>query len=632
MTRPMRYSVLPKELIKELRLEGPLREIYSILGPGQAFIQFIRSFDDEFVYFEALDEKLWIHDNQLRVGIIHSDDRPIGLTRYVATQNRTEFYPDGDGAPHYAEIDSRVKAEIVGPIHYQNGLTGVVLIDCIHERHYSAKDVALFESFCRSIDRQIEAIARKSHESYVGEQLQEIINDCYRNTLTKRGYIAVKRWDGRLEYFTVGDEKELFLELAPHEGLCGQVLRTGKLENPETPLLGEGNYIPSDDAIQSEIVCPIKNELGTTIGVINLESYLAEAYDLETEKLLRVAADRAAEHAGIYTKPPDPDFGFAITDLFQFSLWVRPPESPDAHEEEIRGSLERWAKGLLKGKQCEFWLGKHHSAPPLLQDRSWEEAVKGGEVQGEGKVIVYAPVLLSGDPRFVIAVERDFHDKLQDLNTHDKFQDLNTLKALCRIASEAFRRSRYEYRMRSYIDLISYLIAPSNYEVALDRAVQAIPYILQSDHCTLFYPFPHRGKKLFVAGPSTSEVIHVRGKNPGYLPEVSEGLTGFVAHKGQSLRIRNVRDSEELRQLDPDLSWESRISEEVERECRSLLASPIFALADSREVIGVLRTHRDERSHRSGFSDEDFKMFESIAHAIRDPLTKFLNHKIQVSL
>jgi putative methionine-R-sulfoxide reductase with GAF domain len=431
----------------------------------------------------------------------------------------------------------------------------------------------------------------------------------------------VKRWDGLLEYFTFGEGKEMFLDLAPHEGLCGKVFRTGKLENPKQSLLKDGNYIPSDSGINSEIVCPI-NSNGETIGVINLESYVPDAYDEKVEDLLTREAKEAVPFVEIFTKPPDPRFGYAIADLFKSSLAVRPPSSPEGFSEEIRRALERWAKKMLPVRRCEYWLNRDDPQPSLFQGRFWEVVAQSRPIDtlpSTGKIL-YAPLLLQGEPLLVIALE---------LEVEPGPQEVRTLKALCRIASEAFRRARYEYRVRRFIKLLEMLTSQDGSETLINQVVQDVPFLLQSNHCSLFYLLQYAESQIFVIGPSTAREVYTREHLSGYLPGESGGLTGFVA-TGVPLRILNVRDEKELKSIHSKLEWKSLISEDIALDCRSYLAVPIFDPQVPKKVIGVLRTHRDSKSHRSGFSDEDVGMFEMLAYLLSKHVSIFLDKKTVV--
>jgi len=621
---------LPEEAVRALvpKLKPLFEKMYKQLGPGQAFVQFISDLppNGKSVTLQHPLSDLWLNYKKLRVEVLRPDD-VMGLTRWAALNDRIIIYPtDTDSQGLYAKADERVQTEIVGPIHFKGKITGVVLYDCTDEgRRYGESERRAFSDFLQHIDREIyDSIERPNEELKVAAELTEIINNCYKVTYSARGYIAVKRWDGLLEYFKAGEETELFLDLAPHEGLCGKVLRTGKMAYVKEKLFSEHHYIPSDTEIQSEIVYPIKYD-SETIGVINLESKAPYAYDDEAvERLLKDKAKLAALSAKFYRTPSDPEVGFAIADLYHTSLWIRPPESRDELEEDIRATLKRWLVKLLKAKVVAIWQRDDRARPSFLPDISWEDAVKGAPVAfppGYGKTLI-APVLMQGEPLFVVALE---------LGGEGKSQDQKTMKALCGIASEFLRRARYEYRIRRFIKLVDHLIARPHSEAIIEQAVHDAPFILQSNHCTLFYQLRLDGEELFVPGPSTAGETHIRGPYPGYLPKLHDGLTGFVAQTGRPLRIDDVNDKSELEEIDKDLVWKSRISEEVEWDCRSFLAYPIFDPSDYAKVIGVIRTHRDAKSHRSGFTEEDDGMFKTISYLLSLPLSTFLENKTKNS-
>lgn len=635
MTLEKPFERLADEIIEELahQIEASFNEIYEQLGPGQLFIQFIDHRRPGSKDVPLRLPRFWKTTEDFSHGAAFPPEsikeRHMGLTRWVPLNDVVTVYPtDQDTSIHYVETDPRVVTELVGPIHYKGKVTGVVLADRIVQgRVYNQEEKALFTSFLHLIDREIRdatfRLERRQSEEDAKGHLNTIAGHCYNaSPLTARGYIAVKRWDGLLEYFTFGEGKEMFLDLAPHEGLCGKVLRTGQFENPEQPLLEVGDYIPSDSSINSEIVYPI-NSNGETIGIINLESYVPEAYDEKVVKLLAKEAADAIPYAEIFTKPPDSQFGYAIADLFKSSLVVRPHSKFEEFKREVRGTLERWAKKMLPVSRCVYWLRREDIQPSLLRGLSWETAAQGTPAYSLSSRdnILFAPLLLQGEPQFIIALE---------LETEPSPQEVKTLRALCRIASEALRRARYEYRVRDFIKLLETLTLQDGSETLINQVVQEMPFILQSNHCSLFYCLRHAESEVFVLGPSTAKEIHAKGQRSGYLPLVSEGLTGFVAATGVPLRILNVRDGKELKNIHPALEWKSLISEEIEVDCRSYLAVPIFNPQEPEKVIGVLRTHRDSKSHRSGFTKEDDGMFKALAYLLGKHLSVFLSKKTAV--
>jgi hypothetical protein len=386
--------------------------------------------------------------------------------------------------------------------------------------------------------------------------------------------------------------------------------------------LSESHYVSSDNTIQSEIVYPIKHK-SETVGVINLESKDSDAYDDDNVvELLQEKADAAADDAMFY-RQPEPDVAVAIADLHQISLWIRPPDLPTVLDENIKKTLKQWLMNLLKARRCEEWV-KDKPRPDFLGHLIWEDAVKGSTTpspSGDSHILT-APVLVQGEPQYVMALE---------LEGRSSPQDLNTMRALLRIGGETMRRARYEYRMRRFIKLTDQLISEMHSEWVIDRAVHEITYIVQSNHCTLFYQVPFGKPGLLVPGPSTADAMDFRGQYPGYRPTAADGLTGFVAERGEPLLIHNVSDVNELKAIDEKLIWKLRVSEQVEFDCRSYLACPVFDFSDQTRVIGVLRTHRDSKSHRSGFTLEDFGMFKAIAHLLSKHLSLFLEKKAHLA-
>jgi GAF domain-containing protein len=70
--------------------------------------------------------------------------------------------------------------------------------------------------------------------------------------------------------------------------------------------------------------------------------------------------------------------------------------------------------------------------------------------------------------------------------------------------------------------------------------------------------------------------------------EPGEGLTGWMAKHGRSLRIANVKDSEELRRIADDLFWSKKYSEISARPGQAYMGVPILS-RDGTTVLGVLR-------------------------------------------
>ena len=96
-----------------------------------------------------------------------------------------------------------------------------------------------------------------------------------------------------------------------------------------------------------------------------------------------------------------------------------------------------------------------------------------------------------------------------------------------------------------------------------------------------------------------------------YLP--GEGLTGWIAKHGRSLRIDNVMDSELLHRIAADLQWSKKYSEITSKQGEAYLGVPIIG-HDSQAVMGVLRVSAKRRGQF--FSETDEHLLANIAQMV----------------
>ena len=92
--------------------------------------------------------------------------------------------------------------------------------------------------------------------------------------------------------------------------------------------------------------------------------------------------------------------------------------------------------------------------------------------------------------------------------------------------------------------------------------------------------------------------------------EPGEGLTGWIAKRGRSLRISNVRDADELRRISPDLSWSKKYSEISAKPGQAYIGVPILS-QDQTVVLGVLRV--SGKAEQGVFSEEDEALLNQVA-------------------
>jgi GAF domain-containing protein len=85
--------------------------------------------------------------------------------------------------------------------------------------------------------------------------------------------------------------------------------------------------------------------------------------------------------------------------------------------------------------------------------------------------------------------------------------------------------------------------------------------------------------------------------------ELGEGLTGWIARRGQPLRIANVRDNGELRRIAEDLVWSKKYSEISAQPGQAYLGVPILS-RDGATVLGVLRVSGKAEGEQFDAQDE----------------------------
>jgi len=461
----------------------------------------------------------------------------------------------------------------------------------------------------------------KEEKSEMAVKLRYIADQCFRETMVSaRGYVAVKDWDGKFEYFKVGSKPEKFLALDFSEGLCGQVMSTGEGVN-YGDVLAYPSYKPSDHKIKSEIVWPITDG-AETIGVINMESENHDAYQDYFQRIVERHAQDAVPWARAYRRPPAEDFGYVLGDLvvsvaalLERSIYLR----AEAIEPKIIELLRAKAQSVLNGERSGCWQARE-TPPFFIQENEIEEGILRCGFDGSEQLqTIFAAVVLSGDPVAVVAIEK----------AHANQGDRRILLVFCRVVASFLRHLRYEQQLRSYIRMSHDLTSGQSNAGLIERIVQVIPELFDGQHCTLLYRTEVDGRVLFFPGVSTSDrlfetVTEGADSEPWYEATEDGGLTSWVAATGKPLRIKDIGDAEELHQIAPELTWKGRIKEERNARARSYLACPVFApeAAQSPEnVIGVIRTYRKFDSRRSGFSEEDYMVLRTLAYLIASPLS-----------
>ncbi len=92
--------------------------------------------------------------------------------------------------------------------------------------------------------------------------------------------------------------------------------------------------------------------------------------------------------------------------------------------------------------------------------------------------------------------------------------------------------------------------------------------------------------------------------------EPGEGLTGWIAKHGRTLRIVNVKDTEELRRIADDLVWGRKYSEISAQPGQAYLGVPILS-RDETTVLGVLRVSGKVKGEQ--FNEQEEALLSHVA-------------------
>ncbi|MDZ7261951.1 MAG: GAF domain-containing protein, partial [candidate division KSB1 bacterium] len=143
-------------------------------------------------------------------------------------------------------------------------------------------------------------------------------------------------------------------------------------------------------------------------------------------------------------------------------------------------------------------------------------------------------------------------------------------------------------------------------DILLDRITTLMPELLGARSCSVFLREDTTGNYLLKASssPFLRSKINLAFYQPG------EGLTGWVAKHGRMVRLKNVSDEAERKNIAPDLEWKGTHME-AERPC-SILIAPLLGRTGA--VIGVIRVV--EKKVEDSFSLDDEKLLQTASQLL----------------
>jgi GAF domain-containing protein len=137
-----------------------------------------------------------------------------------------------------------------------------------------------------------------------------------------------------------------------------------------------------------------------------------------------------------------------------------------------------------------------------------------------------------------------------------------------------------------------------NIEALFELLVKEAPYLVGAEECSIFWrdgawrkEFKNKLEKeytdSFYRRATYAKKKHLIGKE---FYRTGEGLTGWVAKHGKTLRIDDITEKKQLEKISPDLKWEDKgkgFQNSVDKDQqRAFLAVPIKIEG---EVIGIIR-------------------------------------------
>ncbi len=551
-----------------------------------------------------------------------------GLSGQVVKLDRVLTWPkDPESEDAYYSADSNVTTELVAPIHSEGHVVGVVVFDSTKkDLRFGDEEKEIVELCISDLDEKISSIV---------ENKQNLISAafiCCGETASDRGYIAVRTLDGSLAYFHTGRDTYRFLTLSESEGLCGRVLQSGDPINSGN-VLDESDYVPSDPLIRSEIIYPILNG-DEVIGIVNMESSNKNAYGKKEETRVEKIAYKVAKDANRYRvmllneRYSDAAWDLLASYINKLNRAEKEATSggfsdkSDSLEKDFIDILQIKSQSVLHGQESSFWK-EDEKKTGLFEKIDCEGASK--EVSGlidspsEDYTIVFSAVLIDGGLYGICAV------KIRGV-AYDGQE--RALRRMCEIASISIRRWRHQRKHQLHIELFHQLVLKGNNESVIELVVKTLPKLLESQHCTLFHKVHDNGEKRLMVTHSTTNMIQEGFCNePWYLLDGKSGLTPYIAVSQKTLNIKDVTDKNELSKIDYGLEWLGKLSESENSKCRSFLGTPIFdpeISSEDRNVIGVLRIHRDLMSKVSRYGSQDEKTIEMVAYFLAFPLRKYL--------
>ena len=181
-------------------------------------------------------------------------------------------------------------------------------------------------------------------------------------------------------------------------------------------------------------------------------------------------------------------------------------------------------------------------------------------------------------------------------------RDRQLLVALASQGSIAISVANYRLREAALIEIGKELAGVAEMPELVRLVASRAPELLRADDCTLFELDRERGGLVVRAGHR--RLAAMQGDLTYHL---GEGLTGWVAEHGETIRLDHVSEDPRWRNLFPELPPE---------EIDAYLAAPIFAGEGLWGVIRVVRRRKPTATRPYRFTERDETLLVSLAEQV----------------
>lgn len=545
-------------------------------------------------------------DSNLKVQSSHLNEGLIGLS---VRRSEIVVYPTmEDGKKHFLATDARSRFEIAGPIVFKGKACAALFIDFFEGESIPEIDDFYSKRFSASLGR-LSSLLEEGRKNILSTVVRKKLSSLIKKTNSRRGYVAIKNWDGRIELIKEGDDVNVFIDLNEHEGLCGYVFQTGKrgyIPNTKNPPAGlqAFKYVSSDKEIKTEIVYPFKDS-EYVIGLLNLESVNKNSYKSNTrQRLINETTQSLLDTVVDYRENFQADrfsqsltFGRMISNISRSFV----SEDYSSLQSVIIRHADLTVLDLKLGFSQSNVLGPYYSREEL--NRSGFGALFSSERSNN------MPIKKSSDSSWIKPVEIRILGESVITCIVEQEQpftpaELQFIERLERLGSVSIFQTRVQIRSTARLLTLSAL-STDNLDLALVELPQYLSAEFDCEFVTIFMARSVNDSEvgLFpIASSGNLQELNFRENQEFYRVDSSDGLTGHAATLKHPSIIRRFKNNKDLSEQGISIRSKGKIVEKVSDEPKSFAAIPVYSPSGIKYLI---RFSRFLGKRAVSFTEED---------------------------